>query len=167
MLRHCAYIVTFVPSVLRWRLAETKPGARRTEPSVASVRSSTSRRWFAGSTVNTLIRVITSLFAEIVVIVSLPSEKVEIRSELRYCRAPAAGWKRSASAGWTAAANGVVIDTLGHCLIFRVYLTGVVSSLSSVSTTKTASSFAGLALLALRLMGWLAPGGSDQLSPAL
>src|ERR1700722_4378567 len=75
MLRHCAYIVTFVPSVLRWRLAETKPGARRTETSVASVRSSTSRRWFAGSTVNMLIRVITSLFAEIVVIVSLPSER--------------------------------------------------------------------------------------------
>src|SRR6476659_10870226 len=85
MLRHCAYIVTFVPSVLRWRLAETKPGARRTETSVASVRSSTSRCWFAGSTVNTLIRVITSLFAEIVVIVSLPSERVEIRPELRCC----------------------------------------------------------------------------------
>src|SRR5258707_9672828 len=68
MLRHCAYIVTFVPSVLRWRLAETKPGARRTEPSVASVRSSMSRHWFAGSTVNTLIRVIASLFVEIVVI---------------------------------------------------------------------------------------------------
>src|ERR1700680_873008 len=75
MLRHCAYIVTLVPSVLRWRLAETKPGARRTETSVASVRSSTSRRWFAGSTVNILIRVITSLFAEIVVILSLPSER--------------------------------------------------------------------------------------------
>src|ERR1700720_3836553 len=75
MLRHCAYIVTFVPSVLRWRLAETKPGARRTETSVASVRSSTSRRWFADSTVNTLIRVITSLFAEIVVIVLLPSRE--------------------------------------------------------------------------------------------
>src|SRR6266404_3515079 len=78
MLRHCAYMVTFVPSVLRWRLAETKPGARRTETSVASVRSSTSRRWLAGSTVNTLIRVITSLFAEIVVIVSLPSKRVEL-----------------------------------------------------------------------------------------
>ena len=52
-------------------------------------------------------------------------------------------------------------------LIFGLYLTGVVSSLSSVSTTKTASSFAGRVLLALRLMGWLAPGGSDQLSPAL
>src|SRR5882762_6986742 len=75
MLRRCAYIVTLVPSVLRWRLAETKPGARRTEISVASVRSSTSRRWFAGSTVNTLIRVTTSLFAEIVVTVSLPSER--------------------------------------------------------------------------------------------
>src|SRR6266404_369580 len=75
MLRHCAYIVTFVPSVLRWRLAETKPGARPTETSVASVRSSTSRCWFTGSTVNMLIRVITSLFAEIVVIVSLPSER--------------------------------------------------------------------------------------------
>src|SRR5580693_1094600 len=75
MLRHCAYIVTFVPSVLRWRLAETKPGARRTETSVASVRSSTSLRWFAGSTVNTLIRVVTPLFAEIVVLVFLPSEE--------------------------------------------------------------------------------------------
>jgi hypothetical protein len=32
-----------------------------------------------------LIRVITSLFAEIVVIVSLPSERVEIRPELRCC----------------------------------------------------------------------------------
>jgi hypothetical protein len=64
-----------------------------------------SRRWFAGSTVNTLIRVITSLFAEIVVIVSLPSERVEIRPELRCCRAPARGWK--GSAGTTAAANGI------------------------------------------------------------
>src|SRR6202158_5433254 len=82
MLRHCAYIATFVPSVLRWRLAETHPGARPTETSVAWVRSSTTRRWLAGSTVNTLIRVITSLFAEIVVIVSLPSERVEIRPEL-------------------------------------------------------------------------------------
>src|SRR5258706_4655197 len=79
MLRHCAYIVTFVPSVPRWRLAETKPGARRTETWVASVRSSMSRRWFAGSTVNTLIRVITSPFVEIVVIASLPSERVWTR----------------------------------------------------------------------------------------
>src|ERR1700686_5682512 len=78
MLRHCAYIVTFVPSVLRCRLAETKPGARRTETSVASVRSSTSRRWFAGSTVNTLIRVITLLFAEIWVMPSPPSGRAEI-----------------------------------------------------------------------------------------
>src|ERR1700680_4647765 len=83
MLRHCAYIVTFVPSVLRWRLAETKPGPRANEAPVSSVKSSKSRLWFAGSTVNTLIRVITSLFAEIVVIVSLPSERVEIRPELR------------------------------------------------------------------------------------
>ena len=49
----------------------------------------------------------------------------------------------------------------------RVYLTGVVRGLSSVSTTKTASSFAGLVLLALRLIEWVAFGGSDQLSPAL
>src|SRR6478752_5939914 len=83
MLRDFAYILAVGPSVLRWRLAETKPGARRTETSVASVRSSTSLRWFAGSTVNMLIRVIISLFAEIVVIVSLPSERVEIRPELR------------------------------------------------------------------------------------
>src|ERR1700687_3394551 len=81
MLRHCAYIATFVPSVLRWRLAETKPGARRTETSVASVRSSMSRRWFAGSTVNTLIKVITSPFVEIVVMPSLPSVRVWTRPE--------------------------------------------------------------------------------------
>jgi hypothetical protein len=52
-------------------------------------------------------------------------------------------------------------------LIVGFYLTGVVGTWSSVSTTKTASSFASRVLLALRLMGWLAPGGSDQLSPAL
>jgi hypothetical protein len=47
-----------------------------------------------------------------------------------------------------------------------VYLMGVVSALSLVSRTKTASSFAGSVLLALRLIEWVAPGGSDQLSPA-
>ena len=41
------------------------------------------------------------------------------------------------------------------------------SSARPMSTTKTASNFAGLLLLALRLIGWLAFGGSDQLSPAL
>src|SRR6516164_1996145 len=46
------------------------------------------------------------------------------------------------------------------------YLTGVVRGLSLVSRTKTASSFAGSVLLALRLIEWIAPGGSDQLSPA-
>ena len=46
------------------------------------------------------------------------------------------------------------------------YLTGVVSASSLVSTTKTASRFAGWVLLALRLIEWLAFGGSDQLSPA-
>src|SRR5207245_975961 len=68
-----------------------KPGARRTETSVASVRSSTSRRWFAGSTVNTLIKVTTSLFAEIVVIASLPSGQVVTRPERRSCRPDATG----------------------------------------------------------------------------
>jgi len=48
----------------------------------------------------------------------------------------------------------------------EIYLTGVVSSLSSVSTTNTASSFAGLVLLALRLTGWREPGVSWKLSPA-
>ena len=46
------------------------------------------------------------------------------------------------------------------------HLTGVVSSLSSLSTTKIASSFAGSVLLALRLTGWLEPGVSKKLSPA-
>src|SRR5262249_45833653 len=48
----------------------------------------------------------------------------------------------------------------------KVYLMGVVRGLSLVSRTKTASSFAGSALLALRLIEWGAPGASDQLSPA-
>ena len=48
----------------------------------------------------------------------------------------------------------------------KVYLIGVVRGLSLVSRTKTASSFAGSVLLALRLIEWIAPGGSDQLSPA-
>lgn len=48
----------------------------------------------------------------------------------------------------------------------KVYLMGVVRVLSLVSRTKTASSFAASVLLALRLIEWIAPGGSDQLSPA-
>src|SRR4051794_39219943 len=48
----------------------------------------------------------------------------------------------------------------------QLFLTGVVNALSFVSRTKTASSFAGSVLLALRLIEWSAPSGSDQLSPA-
>jgi hypothetical protein len=48
----------------------------------------------------------------------------------------------------------------------KVYLMGVVRGLSLVSRMKTASSFAGSVLLALRLIEWVAPGASDQLSPA-
>jgi len=48
----------------------------------------------------------------------------------------------------------------------KVYWMGVVSTLSLVSRTKTASSFAGWVLLAFRLIEWIAPGNSDQLSPA-
>jgi hypothetical protein len=47
-----------------------------------------------------------------------------------------------------------------------VYLMGAVRGSSLVSSTKTASSFAGSVLLALRLIEWIAPGRSDQLSPA-
>ena len=47
----------------------------------------------------------------------------------------------------------------------KIYLMGVVRGLSLVSRTKTASSFAGSVMLALRLIEWVAPGGSDQLSP--
>lgn len=62
------------------------------------------------------------------------------------------------------AADIIAVDSF---LAQRVcYLTGVVSGLSLVSRTKTASSFAGSVLLALRLIEWVAPGGSDQLSPA-
>lgn len=49
---------------------------------------------------------------------------------------------------------------------WAVYLMGVVRGWSLVSRTKTASNFAGSVLLALRLIEWIAPGGSDQLSPA-
>src|SRR5215470_12035987 len=52
------------------------------------------------------------------------------------------------------------------CCLEAVYLMGVVRGSSLVSRTKTASSFAGSVLLALRLIAWIAPGGSDQLSPA-
>lgn len=55
---------------------------------------------------------------------------------------------------------------LGRCRVRLRYLMGVVSALSLVSRMKTASSFAGSVLLALRLIEWIAPGGSDQLSPA-
>src|SRR4029453_9470046 len=48
----------------------------------------------------------------------------------------------------------------------KVYLMGVVRGSSLVSRTKTASSFAGSVLLALRLIEWISPGRSDQLSPA-
>jgi hypothetical protein len=61
----------------------------------------------------------------------------------------------------------ITVQSFGHvALPLEGYLTGMVSGLSLVSTTKTASSFAGRVLLALRLIEWLAFGGSDQLSPA-
>src|ERR1700733_4287526 len=62
MFSHCAYIVTFVPSILRCNLAETKPGAWRTDASVACARRLTNSDWLAGSTVKTLIRVIGAFF---------------------------------------------------------------------------------------------------------
>lgn len=48
----------------------------------------------------------------------------------------------------------------------KSHLMGVVRGWSLVSRMKTASNFAGSLLLALRLIEWTAPGGSDQLSPA-
>src|SRR5260221_8289914 len=56
-------MVTFVPSMLRWSVADMKPGARSTEPSVARVRRSTSRCWLAGSTVETFISVMMPSFS--------------------------------------------------------------------------------------------------------
>ena len=50
-------------------------------------------------------------------------------------------------------------------LIFGLYLTGVVSSLSSVSTTKTASSFAGAVVLAFRLTRWSSPASRTNFRP--
>ena len=44
---------------------------------------------------------------------------------------------------------------------------GIVNSVSSVSTTNTARSFAGCVLLALALTLWRSPGSSEKLSPAL
>src|SRR5436853_2801245 len=60
-----------------------------------------------------------------------------------------------------------LVEVIGiFALPLKVYLIGVVSNLSLVSRTKTASSLAGSVLLSLRLIEWIAPGGSDQLSPA-
>src|SRR6516225_3843258 len=44
---------------------------------------------------------------------------------------------------------------------------GIVSSVSFVSTTKTARSLAGFVLLALALTAWRSPGSSEKLCPAL
>ena len=87
------------------------------------------------------------------------------RSSLQYQRRDRV---RSRSDGKMArlAADGSdlrVIETPVHS---SYSLAGVVRFLSSVSTTKTASSFAGSVLLALRLIGWLEPGISKKLSPA-
>ena len=47
------------------------------------------------------------------------------------------------------------------------FLSGKVSSFWLVSTTKTASSFAGLVVLPFALTPWRSPGISEKLSPAL
>lgn len=44
---------------------------------------------------------------------------------------------------------------------------GEVSTVSSVSTTKTASSLAGSVVLALALTAWRSPGISEKFSPVL
>src|SRR6185312_1931893 len=44
---------------------------------------------------------------------------------------------------------------------------GIVSSVSFVSTTNTASSLAGSVSLALALTAWRSPGSSEKLCPAL
>jgi hypothetical protein len=46
------------------------------------------------------------------------------------------------------------------------FASGIVSSVSSVSTTNTARSLAGCVSLALALIAWRSPGSSDQLRPA-
>src|SRR5260221_1998368 len=61
MLRHWAYIATLAPSRLRWRVAEMKPGTCRTELSVAWISRLTSCCCFSGSTLKTLIRVMSFL----------------------------------------------------------------------------------------------------------
>src|SRR6266481_6825890 len=60
-------MATFVPSRLRWRLAEMKPGARRTT-AVAWSSKSRSCRCCAGSTVKTLMSVTNLSCVKIVVI---------------------------------------------------------------------------------------------------
>ena len=55
---------------------------------------------------------------------------------------------------------------MGSRLEAEHQLNGVVSTLSLLSVTNTASSFAGFVPLALRLMRWTAPGSSKKLSPA-
>src|SRR5579885_3559710 len=58
-------MVTLVPSRLRCSVAEMKPVARLTVPSVARVSSSTSRSWFCASTVKTLMSTMPPVWSEI------------------------------------------------------------------------------------------------------
>ena len=54
-------LVTFEPSRLRCNVEEMKPGARRTNSTVVRASRSRSCCWLVGSTVKTLINVITLL----------------------------------------------------------------------------------------------------------
>jgi hypothetical protein len=64
-------------------------------------------------------------------------------------------------------------DGRASCLFLRTkgigpqFPNGVVSSVSFVSTTNTARSWAGSVSLALALTLWRSPGSSEKLSPAL
>jgi len=64
---------------------------------------------------------------------------------------------------------GHPISAVSDCVVGgrRYFWTGNVSSRWTVSTTKTASNFAGFVLLAFSLTLWRSPGISEKLSPAL
>src|SRR5689334_3237007 len=63
-----------------------------------------------------------------------------------------------------------ILSTVAQALCGRIiephFSIGVVSSVSFVSTTNTASSFARFVLLALALTTWRSPGSSEKLCPA-
>src|SRR6266404_328291 len=116
MLRHWAYIATLAPSRLRWRVAEMKPGTIRTKLSVAWISRLTSCCCFSGSTLKTLIKVMS--FLSFVIFIMIYSSQLCRHSRLL----PVAGRGDGSAKLWQhTAADGlktcplVAIMKAGNC----------------------------------------------------